>query len=472
MFNKNFYPTPDSVLQMMDIDCEGKIILEPSAGKGNIIDYLKINGAKEVLSCEINKDLAEIVKAKSKFIGYDFLQVTAEQISHINSIIANPPFSNGATHLLHAWEIAPDGCEISFLLNWETINNSYSQDRRRLERLIEDYGTSINLGNVFSDSERKTDVSIGYVKLHKPNHSNNEFDGFFLEDEPQEQGENGIMPFNTIRDVVQRYVYSVKCFDEFSIISKKMNELNTLFNVGGFTFNIEHNKSVCTKEDYKKELQKKAWKYLFKKMNMDKYVTSGVMKDINSFVENQQNIPFTMKNIYKMFEIIVGTRQETFNRSIVEIIDKFTEHTHENRYNVEGWKTNLGHLLNKKIIVPYCVEKGWTNFLSPRYSQHQDKLQDLVKVLCNLMGKNYDELPSLYTYCREIKMQPNVWYNWDFEHIYGEGENKRIEKYDGFFEIKGFLKGTLHLKFKDEKVWSAINLAYGKIKGMSLPEKI
>ena len=39
-------------------------------------------------------------------------------------------------------------------------------------------------------------------------------------------------------------------------------------------------------------------------MNMEKYVTSGVMKDINKFVETQEKVPFTMKNIYKMLEII------------------------------------------------------------------------------------------------------------------------------------------------------------------------
>ena len=42
MFGPNFYPTPEEVIERM-IDGEnlqGKIILEPSAGKGNIVDYL------------------------------------------------------------------------------------------------------------------------------------------------------------------------------------------------------------------------------------------------------------------------------------------------------------------------------------------------------------------------------------------------------------------------------------------------
>ena len=47
---------------MMQLDCKDKVILEPHAGKGKIVDFCKENGAKEVLTIEINKDLQEIVK--------------------------------------------------------------------------------------------------------------------------------------------------------------------------------------------------------------------------------------------------------------------------------------------------------------------------------------------------------------------------------------------------------------------------
>ena len=40
MFNKDFYPTPKEVImQMIDgINLNEKVVLEPSAGKGNIVD--------------------------------------------------------------------------------------------------------------------------------------------------------------------------------------------------------------------------------------------------------------------------------------------------------------------------------------------------------------------------------------------------------------------------------------------------
>ena len=38
----------------------------------------------------------------------DFLTVKSEQISHIDFIVMNPPFSNADKHILHAYEIAPE----------------------------------------------------------------------------------------------------------------------------------------------------------------------------------------------------------------------------------------------------------------------------------------------------------------------------------------------------------------------------
>ncbi len=456
MFNKNFYPTPINVIELMGIDCSGKKVLEPSAGKGDIINYLKENNAKEVYSCEINEDLSEIIKQRSKFIKHDFLKVKAEEISHIHMIVANPPFSNGDKHLLHMWEIAPDGCEIICLLNYSNLENDYTRSRKELINIIKTYGTEINLGNVFNEAERKTvNTEIALIKLYKPGSGPSEFDGFFMEEDEDQVQENGIMRFDAIRDIVQRYVYSVKCFEEHLEVSEKMNGLTSLFGVGGFSFNIGYQDTVCTKEDFKKEIQKKAWAYLFKLMNLNKYLTSGVMKEVNKFVENQNNVPFTMKNIYRMFEVIVGTKDQAFTKSLVEAIDNFTKHTHDNRYNVEGWKTNEGHMLNHKFIInwasEYCLYSKKTSL---RHGTNMDYLEDIHKVLCSMTATNYDNTVALHTFRNNNRsLETNKWYDWNF------------------FEFKVFKKGSMHLKFKDVKVWEQINRSYAKAKGQVLPEK-
>ena len=108
MFNKDFYPTPDNVIAVMldGLDVFEKTVLEPSAGKGNIIDYLHTMGAT-VCACENHPDLAGIASSKAdKFLGFNFLEVASEQVSHVDFIIMNPPFSSDEKHILHAWEIA------------------------------------------------------------------------------------------------------------------------------------------------------------------------------------------------------------------------------------------------------------------------------------------------------------------------------------------------------------------------------
>ncbi len=501
MFNKNFFPTPDLVIESMGIDCQNKIVLEPHGGSGKIIEWLNKNGAKEVLSCEINNDLAEIVKTKSKFIKHDFLKVTPEEISHINMIVANPPFSNGDKHVLHMWNVAPDGCEILSLINYDTYKNSYTSFRSELRQIIHDYGCIIELGEVFSDADRKTNVNVGLIKIYKPKRGAFEFDGFFIDDDEEEIQENGIMKFDAIKDVVQRYVYSVKCFEEFEVISDKMNGLTNLFNVGGFSFSVGRDNSVCTKDDFKKEIQKEAWLYLFNKMNLNKYLTSGVMKDINKFVENQQNVPFTMKNIYRMFEFIMGNANNIFERALVEACDNFTRYTKENRYALEGFCTNQGHMLNMKIIVPYICESN-SGRIDVKYGTNSDNLKDLNKVICSLTGTKFD---GIFDIERMVRYKYQLYNGNEFiekidedgyeHHAFGnkleeveairkkllnKGIKAEIREVNaefgkwidwGFFEIRFYKKGTAHLKFKDSKVWEMVNRAYAKAKGQVLPEK-
>lgn len=460
MFNSEFFPTPISAIELMQLDCSGKVILEPHAGKGDLIDYFQLNGAKEVLAFEINKDLQQIVRQKATLIGEDFFDCKPEQISHIHAIYMNPPFSNADRHILHAWKTAPEGCEIVALCNYETISKDYRYGQ--LSKIITDYGTSENIGDCFSTAERKTGIDIGLIRLYKPVTSKEfEFEGFFMdEDEEELQGE-GIMQYNEVRALVNRYVGTMKTFDVMKEQIDSVNMMIRQIGMSNINLAIGHEKDVTTKEQFSKIIQKRSWSYIFAKMNMEKYVTSGVMKDINKFVETQEKVPFTMKNIYKMLQIIVGTRQDTFNRALEEAVDNFTRHTHENRFGVEGWKTNEGHLLNKKFICEGIIETSWGGgSLQVRYDSYNSrKIDDLVKVLCNITGKNYYDIGTLYrfnyaknNYDITFPLEPNKWYEW------------------GFFEVKFFKKGTMHVKFKDLNDWYLLNKAYGELKGFSLPE--
>tara|TARA_R110002012_G_scaffold130030_2_gene282479 strand:- start:1172 stop:2551 length:1380 start_codon:yes stop_codon:yes gene_type:complete len=456
MFDKEFYPTPENVLESMGIDCINKVVLDPSAGSGNILDYVLKNNAKSVFAYEKNKDLQKIVQTKSKVLGSDFFEAKSEDVSHIDLIVMNPPFSNADKHILHAFEIAPEGCEINALCNYQTISNDYNRYRTQLKSLIQKYGISHNMGDCFTDAERATGIDIGLIKLYKPCISKeSSFDGFFMDDDEEEMQGNGIMPFNEVRALVQRYVGAVKGFDRLKEVTNELEYTLKPLRVSNIEIKLSYNDSFSNREDFAKEIQKRSWAHIFSKMNLNKFVTSGVMEDINKFVEQQQSIPFTMKNVYRMFEIIVGTRQQTMDKALEEVVDNFTMHTKENRFGVEGWKTNSGYMLNEKFIINNVVEPKWndSNLLEIKSYRNDSRLNDLTKVLCNITGQNYNEIKGIMSFERDLGgIERSKWYTW------------------GFFEFKCFKKGTMHLRFKDKDVWYRLNKAYGELKGFTLSE--
>ncbi len=457
MFDKEFYPTSNETLHLMEIDCHGKICYEPHGGKGDIVDFLYLNGAKEVIATELNDDLRQILQNKCKVIGDDVLKITPEDISHIDLIVMNPPFSQTEKHILHAFEIAPEGCEIISLCNWESITTSAY--KYKLKTLINNYGTKKNLGDCFNYAERRTAIDIGLVKLFKPIVSDNtKFEGFFMDEDEIEQQEDGIMKFDEVRAVVQMYVGAMKVFDKMKMELDSLKYIVSLLGFTGLELNYSRNKIITNKVDFGKLVQKAAWNHIINKMGLKKIATSGMMEDINRFVETQEKIPFTMKNIYHMMDMIFQTREQNLNKALIKTIDLFTKHTHENRFSVEGWKTNAGHMLNKKFIVQNIVEVAWGGEkVKTRYGTYGvEKLDDLNKVLCFLKGSDYNKIQRIYQYEHEgsREIESGKWYDW------------------GFFTFKAFKKGTMHLKFKNELDWYDLNKKYSELKGFQLPEKL
>lgn len=510
MFGTEFYPTPPSVIETMcaGIDLSGKIVLEPSAGSGNIVDYLQTFGA-DVIACEINERLASIVGQKCRLLKSDFMQVEAHEISHIDYIIMNPPFSADEKHILHAWEIAPEGCQIVALCNWETLANARFRNREQLKKIVDDNGNSQNLGNVFSNSERKTDVEIGLVRLFKPRvMSETEFDGYFDMTEEEEAQENGIMQYSEIRNIVNRYVGAVKMFTSVIEASDRMNSLiNPISDGLNITFGAHSSdrnyfKSSIDRETFKKELQKSAWKSVFNKMNMNKYVTQKVIADLNVFIEKQSNVPFTVKNVYLMIEMIAGTHVSRMNSVLVEAFERICGYSYQNSTAGEHWKTNSDYKINRRFIHPYICEYDtrWPkDYLNIHYNA-SDKLDDIVKALCLLTGEKYeDQIPlrTFFSYPYHLRRESDGKLIGGYDNCFSDtsgwncavnrkeglerqGIKVTIEKtgnewgqwYEwGFFRVRGYKKGTMHFEFKDEKVWELFNRRVAEIKGWALPKQ-
>jgi hypothetical protein len=87
-----------------------------------------------------------------------------------------------------------------------------------------------------------------------------------------------------------------------------------------------------------------------------------------------------------------------------------------------------------------------------QWSGNFPRIRDLIKALCYITGQAYAAVEN--PVCGYDRIEAGVWYDW------------------GFFEFKVFKKGTGHFRFKNRDDWAALNRRVGKIKGLTLPEKL
>lgn len=468
--NADFYPTPTDVINTMMLgeDILGKTILEPSAGSGNIVSWLKENGAGEVIACEKDKVLQKLLAGKCELIADDFLSVTSDQVSHVNYIVMNPPFSDGIRHIKHAFNVAPAGCTVISLCNSSNLERRYSSERQELYELVELYGCSEYLGTVFDSAERKTNVGVSLIKLYKTGEDEDEFASYFFSNEDDILNKNeteGIVQYNVVRDMVNRYTSAVKLFDETMETANKINDV-AKFSESKFdyvpirftTVDTRGNAVSISRQQYKKQLQKYYWRIIFKKLNMDKYATNGLREQINKFVEKQVNVPFTMHNIYQVISMVVQTTGQRMDKALLEAFDLICSFSAENSTAGEKWKTNSNYMINRKFIVPYMTDydsrySTLNEHMRLNYGGNVARIEDVIKALCYITGTNYDNITNLHDYVYRNNLSYGTWYEWSF------------------FRIKGFKKGTMHFEFTDEDVWIRFNQQVAKQRGWVLPKK-
>jgi hypothetical protein len=465
MFDKNFFPTPEEVIKKMlepyynessfEYETSGKLILEPSAGKGDILEELCKYRTKENVYCiEKNPDLQKILTGKGyKLIADDFLEFECEH--DFNLIVMNPPFDEGDKHLLKAWEIMNNG-DIVCLLNAETIRNPYNKTRQLLATIIKDNGGSVEeLGNCFSTAERKTDVEVVLVRLTKKA-ERKAFDFGTMESENLEFDEDlgsEIATGDTIGNIVLHYEEAKKDFKEALQKMDKMNQ-SMKFLTGEYGMDVykemdsygsPHNKYHSFLDNVKVQI----WNNIIKQLNIEKYMTSKVREDFDRKVREMGNMAINEANIKNVVMAVIQNSGNILEDGIVEVFDIFTKYYKENRVHVEGWKTNDSWKVNRKIILPYVIKAESYN--SHYRAEYSAKFSDIEKCLCYISGIQYDHITHLNTWIEQVAIGDSSWHN------------------SRFFEFRCYKKGTIHLKFKDEWLWKEFNMRATKGKNW-LPE--
>ena len=161
MSDIQFYPTPMSLARKAHAKFNNRVItrmLEPSAGRGDLLKPLTNNKNIDTIELDLGNQ-AILREKKFNVIDADFMQF--DGVAMYSHIIMNPPFNNGAEHVIKAWSLIASG-ELVAIVNAETIKNPFSSARKLLSKLIADYGTVEFIEEAFTepDTLRKTSVEV------------------------------------------------------------------------------------------------------------------------------------------------------------------------------------------------------------------------------------------------------------------------------------------------------------------------
>ena len=166
-----FFPTPKNLIEEMinlgNIN-DSHEVLEPSAGKGDMVDVLKANGINNIDCIEIASSLKDILKLKGcNLVGSDFLEFNDKKYDRI---IMNPPFENlqDIDHIRHAYNTLKDGGILVSVMCAGIMSNS----RKKAEEFrewIDSLGAVYykNDEGAFKSAFNSTGVSSYMIKIVK-----------------------------------------------------------------------------------------------------------------------------------------------------------------------------------------------------------------------------------------------------------------------------------------------------------------
>lgn len=489
--NKNFYPTPKELIEKMFYLVGGEkvwnkieTLLEPSAGKGDIVDfienhcYYRYRDSKIMVDCiENDKTLQATLKGKEHRLVYDdFLSYFTKK--HYDAIIMNPPFDKGDLHLLKAIDIAENngGGIIVCILNAETIRNPYTNSRKVLLNKIEKYSAKIEyIVDAFSSAERSSNVEIALVRIEVPCEK---FSSVFMGNLEkakdisfQEEIVTEIVSDNPIEQMVTYYYKEVELTTNFikeylaiqpylqngfahsddSDFEKETNTESYLWlRAGGGKYGSSSSHTIRKYSDINtvlKIIRKKYWNNLFHNKDFTSLLTSDMQQKLYNRVYEMSNYDFNMFNIDIIKKSFIQSFLDDIDTSICKLFKKLTsEYTYfdysKNIHYFNGWKSNKAHKINTKVVIPFngAFAESWYHKLLQEYPI-VSLISDIEKVFNYLdMGEtlSHSTVESITNLANNLNQSRNIEYK--------------------YFNCTFYKKGTCHIKFTNTEVIDKLNI--------------
>ena len=435
-----FYPTPESLgIKLAQlIKYPQPPILEPSAGTGDLIQafgkahnsrYRAWNYSVGDLHCvELNPERAATLKGEGfKVVWDDFL--TFNPLMPYQTIIMNPPFHDGAKHLLKALAILADGGEIACILNAETIRNPYTNERKALIQQLEDaenYQVEY-VQSAFDDTD--VEVALVYVKKKAAEIKSVTFENFkkSVVAEREQIDSQALSRYGEIDALIDRYRAEVKTalclYDE-----------------------IENYNSLCCHTDYNeifkievkghgkghigivKAINYNYWYRLLYSEEVERLLTGAARNQYSSKLREMEDYEFNERNILQLKADLAKNLFGTIDVAIMKVWDNFTRRFSwnaeysKNIHYYNGWKTNNAFKCNKKVIIPlYAFDNIWG---------------------------------------RLAVSTPNISRSTFLQTAREQGQTRGIDT--KYFKVDIYKKNTAHLTFKDDNLLKKFNLYCGR----------
>ena len=482
--NNDFYPTPAHLARKMLDKVNFKevaTVLEPSAGKGDLIEMVKqkeggLYGYEfDIDAIEKDVNLRHILNGKEyRTVHDDFL--TYETFKQYDLIIMNPPFSDGCKHILKALEMQKrNGGQIVCLLNAETIKNPFSNDRIALQRELTELNADIDfLSDEFIDAERKTAVEVALIYVNIPKTGKESFilEGLrqsekYAESESENSNVTDLAEGDYLKRIVKQYQMEVeagiKLINEYKAMQpyimqdfEKEGESNVSYNRCILELKVGLKKRLSI-NDFVKEVRGKYWRALFKNPDFVGLLTANLQTDLQNRINELRDYDFSMFNIMtlkvQMSNELVKGVEDTILNLFEELGNKYHyyDETSKNIHYYNGWKTNKAWKINKKVIIPLTGYGFFGDRYKPTQYQTLNKLQDIEKCFNYLDGGLTDAV--------DLKQ------SLDFAEQYGETKNIQLK----YFTVTFYKKGTCHIVFNNDELLKKFNIFGSQKKGWLPP---
>lgn len=495
----DYYPTPDSLAfdlaySALPSNEWGRVkrypgpILEPSAGSGSlafaierVCNIHRNKSGNFVGPCgatnknphlaqkdrsldldviEISSDFRAILKDKGlRVVHDDFLSF--RPIKKYWAIIMNPPFSQGAAHLLKALDIQKDGGLVRCILNAETIRNPCTNERRELVSRLEKLGAKITYKkDAFSDGLRRTNVEVAIVSVDIPEREPVSRIRLDLKREMTERlSQNAelaaLVSSDPITAAIERYNAAAeglrRLYTEFDGIKSLLVPTDSKEFSGDSAVKLDkpYNEAI-------RVLRRMYWRTLFDLPAIRDNLTASMFYEYQTRLDELADYDFTPYNILTIREEISKNILSGIESEIIKLFDDWTNlHYSEYSKNIHyfnGWCTNEAYKVGKRVIFNCDAYSRWSCRFDPEYTV-RDTLENIEMVLFHL---DTNGVPYNSTKLRDT-----------LKAAAAAGQTTKIQL--RYFTATFYKKGTCHIEFTNEDVLKSFNLLACQRKGWLPP---